>query len=288
MKCEKCDFPIDRALVVCPNCGHDLMQGKSMTRCYRCGRVVARWWKLCPQCGAEIGKAYFAWWMLPVPLLVVIGLVWFLIPQIPSNLVASNVSLPAITPLPPMNLVPPTATATHSPVPSFTPTRTATATPSATPTTTPTSTSTPTTAPTSTRGRRPPTATPTETPTSTVTPTPTLVYRAPRLISLDDDMRISGEGTLIELAWEGAGPLAADEWYGLSVRYLSGGQKQYGGARLKETKWRVPADLAGKADEPDRAYEWDVVVVRVETSSQGVETSREISPKSETRTFYWR
>jgi hypothetical protein len=121
-----------------------------------------------------------------------------------------------------------------------------------------------------------------------VTPTPTLVYRTPKLVAPDDGARISGEGTLIELAWEGPATLAADEWYGLSVRYLSGGQQQFSGARLKEAKWRVPQELAGKADEPDRAYQWDVVVVSVSKSSGGLETSREISPKSEPYTFYWR
>ncbi len=114
-----------------------------------------------------------------------------------------------------------------------------------------------------------------------------MIYNAPRLLTPADELRISGEGTLIELSWDG-GPLADDEWFGLSVRYESGGQTQFSGARLKETKWHVPTSLAGKADEPDRAYEWDVVIVKVSRNFQGVETSREVSPKSETRTFYWR
>ena len=121
-----------------------------------------------------------------------------------------------------------------------------------------------------------------------MTPTPTLVYPVPKLIGPDDEVRISGEGTVIELQWKGPVLLAPDEWYGLSVRYLSGGQQQFSGARLKVAKWRVAQDLVGKADEPDRAYEWDVVIVRVIRNKQGVETSREISPESETRTFYWR
>ena len=54
MKCQNCDFPLDPTLAICPNCGQAITQKKSMTRCYRCGRVVARWWKLCPQCGAEV------------------------------------------------------------------------------------------------------------------------------------------------------------------------------------------------------------------------------------------
>lgn len=115
-----------------------------------------------------------------------------------------------------------------------------------------------------------------------------MVYRAPTLLLPQDEERISGEGTLIELRWEGPFSLATNEWYGLSVRYISGGQPQFSGARLKENKWPVPKELAGKADEPDRRYEWDVVIVSVTQGTGGVETSREISPKSETSTFYWR
>ena len=297
MKCGKCDFLIeDPALAVCPECGQDLKQHETK-KCYRCGRVVSRRWKLCPQCGADLGRSYFAWWVLPVPILVAVMLVWFLWPQLPSNVLPSKVALPVLPQLPSISIVPPTATATHTPVPSFTPTSTPTDTPTATPTDTPTLTKTPTVAPTETASPTPeattqkpefPTATPAATETSTVTPTPTLVYPVPKLIIPDDEARISGEGTLIELQWKGPFSLAPDEWYGLSVRYLSGGQPQFSGARLKETKWRVPQDLAGKADEPDRAYEWDVVIVRVMRNKQGVETSREISPESETRTFYWR
>lgn len=297
MKCEKCDFPIkDPALAVCPECGQDLKQHKTKT-CYRCGRVVNRWWRLCPQCGAALDRPYFAWWVLPVPILVAVILVWFLLPQLPSDMLPSKVALPVLPQLPSIKIVPPTATATHTPVPSFTPTSTPTDTPTATPTDTSTPTQTPTAAPTETASPTPeettpkprlPTDTPPATETSTVTPTPTLVHRVPKLITPDDEARISGEGTLIELQWEGPFSLAPDEWYGLSVRYLSGGQPQFSGARLKETRWRVSQELAGKADEPHRAYEWDVVIVRVTKSKQGVETSREISPKSETRTFYWR
>ena len=308
MKCNNCDFPLDPTLVICPNCGAENSHGKSMTRCYRCGRVVARWWKLCPQCGAELGRPYFAWWVVPVPVLILVALAWTVLPQIPAQLLAaSRLPLPVVTQLPAMNLVPPTATATHTPIPSFTPTHTATPTPSTTPThtPTPTTTSSATATPTETstlpprsthvvtdtprvtRTPRGPTATPTESSTETPTPTATLAYSAPQLLLPADGLRVSGEGTLIELSWDSVS-LADDEWYGLSVRYLSGGQKQFSGARLKETKWRAPQSLAGKADEPDRAYQWDVVIVKVSQDAQGVETSREVSPRSETRTFFWR
>jgi hypothetical protein len=89
------------------------------------------------------------------------------------------------------------------------------------------------------------------------------------------------------LRWQSVGPLASDEWYGLSLRYKQNGKFQFSGTRQKETKWRVPQELAGRADEPERAYYWDVVVVRVRTKL-GKETSTEISPKSDTWVFYWR
>lgn len=103
-----------------------------------------------------------------------------------------------------------------------------------------------------------------------------------------DGARISGQGTVIELRWEPVGFLAEDEWYGLSLRFKQDNKTQFSGARLKETKWRVPQDLSGRADEPDRAYEWDVVVVRVKKWAGGRETSQEISPRSKPWVFYWR
>lgn len=295
MKCERCELLIeDPSLAVCPECGQDLKRHKTK-RCHRCGRVVNRWWKLCPQCGAELDRPYFAWWALPLPAVLIVLLVLFFLPQV--NFLPSQWSLPILAQLPPIAIVPPTPTATHTSVPTFTPTSTATHTLTPTPTATPLPTETPTAAPTETASPTPeattprprqPTDTPTATGTSTATPTPTLVYRAPRLLGPENEARISGEGTLIELQWEGPLPLAANEWYGLSLRYTSGGQPQFSGARLKENKWAVPQELAGKADEPDRRYEWDVVVVSVTQGTRGVETSREISPKSETYTFYWR
>ena len=297
MKCDKCGFQIeDPALAICPECGHELNQ-RQTKKCYRCGRVVNRWWKLCPQCGAELDKFYFAWWMLPLPALAIVVLFWFLLPQMPVGLMPTKLVLPALPQLPAIQVVPPTFTATHTSVPTFTSTPTFTATPTPTPTDTPTETQTPTVAPTETvtptseaTTPRPaqPTDTPSATATSTVTPTPTLVYTVPRLIGPEDGARISGEGTLIELEWEGPSGLGPDDWYGLSVRYQSGGQPQFSGARLKENRWRVPQELAGKADEPDRAYEWDVVIVRVTKDKRGVETSWEISPKTEIHVFYWR
>jgi hypothetical protein len=61
------------------------------------------------------------------------------------------------------------------------------------------------------------------------------------------------------------------------------------GAWLKETYWVVPEYLAGQADEPERRYQWDVVVVKeLPPKADGSRAGREISRRSETRTFVWR
>ena len=85
------------------------------------------------------------------------------------------------------------------------------------------------------------------------------------------------------------GLLDDDEWYGLSVRYRHGGQDLETGAWLKETLWVVPNYLAGQADEPERKYQWDVVVVKeAGRDANGNRIGQEASPRSETRKFVWR
>ncbi len=131
-----------------------------------------------------------------------------------------------------------------------------------------------------------PTATPTRrlTPTPTATPTPSIIYPAPQLKEPpDNDVFGNGKDAIIILRWEPVGTLAADEWYAVRLRYLANGETQYGGANVKETSWRVPADHFGKADQPDRVYQWDVVVIRLGADG----ASHEISPRSVTRTFRW-
>ncbi len=145
-------------------------------------------------------------------------------------------------------------------------------TPAETPTDTPTSTLTPT---------------PTKTPTATPTPFPT--YPAPRLLEPENERHFSGEGARIELRWQPVGSLAEDEWYGVNLWYVHFGEKTSTGAWVKETRWRVPQELAGQADEPDRAYHWEVVVVRqFGANRDGSKKGVAVSSPSLTRTFYWR
>jgi len=175
----------------------------------------------------------------------------------------------------------PTPTETPEPTTAPSPTLLQTATPLPKPTDIPEPTAT----------SQPPTHTPTQTstPTLTPTPTPTLSYAAPQLLEPKSRQYFSGAETRIELRWLPVGPLENDEWYGLILRYRHEGHDIETGAWLKETSYVVPSYLTGQADEPDRRYDWGVVMVEeIGERSDGTREGREISERSEIRHFVWR
>ena len=205
-------------------------------------------------------------------------------PTVVATLEPIGTTVPTETPSP-------TAAATMTPSPTGSPTAMATEEPSPTPrreisTSTPVPTATPTPAPTRTPTL---TLTPTRTATPTATPTPTLSYPVPKLLAPPDKEYFSGAETRIELRWTSVGLLADDEWYGLSIRYRHNGQPVDSGDWLKGTSWVIPDYFAGQADEPERRYEWSVVVVKeVGKNADGGRRGVEISPRSEARSFVWR
>jgi hypothetical protein len=170
----------------------------------------------------------------------------------------------------------PTVTPTVTRQPIYTPTATRTSTPTATATVTPAEIGSPTP------------ETPTSTPTLAPKATPTLVFAAPLLLEPEDGKVFVGEAEKIVLRWESVGALAEDEWYAVSLRYLQDGQILYSGHQVKKNEWQLPAEFFfAKADPPERAYQWDVTLVRVESGPKG-EIGIDISPRSESRTFYWK
>jgi tetratricopeptide (TPR) repeat protein len=184
----------------------------------------------------------------------------------------------------------PTSTEVLVTTPEATPTPTTippTATNTATPTTVPTDTPTPTPTQTATPM---PTQTPiiivvTATPVPTPTPTP---FPAPRLIGPENEYEFfEGAAATVTLQWEPVGPLAENEWYQIILSFFKSGEIQYEGNRLKKPEWQVPAYFHGQADQPERAYYWNVAVIQVNTNADGTETTVERSPVSETRTFSW-
>jgi hypothetical protein len=96
-----------------------------------------------------------------------------------------------------------------------------------------------------------------------------------------------GTDEMIDLIWGPVGLLADNEFYALRLRWEEGGETAYGGTNTQKPEWRVPISMYGKADLPARAYEWDVTVYRKVTDADGKTTEISVSPKSETRVFYW-
>jgi len=113
-------------------------------------------------------------------------------------------------------------------------------------------------------------------------------FAAPELIFPEDGAPFHGQNTIIELKWKSVGELEEGQWYLVNVRYKEGGQVRESGTLVKETVWMVPAEFFyAKADQPDRAYQWQVQVVQVVKDETGQERYVPMSPPSETRTFHW-
>jgi hypothetical protein len=93
----------------------------------------------------------------------------------------------------------------------------------------------------------------------------------------------------IVLEWAPVGPLAANEWYAVRMRWIQNGEPAYGGTNTKDTFWPIPSEqYYGRADAtPARIYTWQVFVERVTVDTEGNATGIPISQSSEARTFSW-
>jgi len=92
----------------------------------------------------------------------------------------------------------------------------------------------------------------------------------------------AGADQVIMLSWKAAGALGEDEGYGVTLRYQANGQPQTIEAWVRETSWRVPADLHGKLDAARPTVEWSVQVTK------GASDGAPLSPASATWSFTWR
>jgi len=288
-------------------------------RCKKCGHKTRDIFHVCPNCGSNLESVsfpYLTWGMI----IILAGIGFFAyqsyIPNIEqtveqiehtSKQVVSMVDPATETPTPTLThtstLAPqtssspipsststdmptntPTSTETLSPMPTDIPTDIPTNIPTNIPTDIPTNI--PTDIPTPTKiallptFTPPPTFTPTPFPTSTPTviPTPALRFEKPVLTKRDSPHYATEE--IINLEWHVEGALASDEWYAVRLSWMENGETSFGGANVKEPAWIVPRDYYGKADQSTgRAYHWHVHV----ENNEGVQ----ISPSSETLTFYW-
>jgi RNA polymerase subunit RPABC4/transcription elongation factor Spt4 len=280
MRCHNCGAEVKEWLRVCPECGATMHRPGLLHRSMHCASCQARvpaGLSICPYCGARLRRS----WRVPVlavmSLLLVVGLVYALRTYVPWKRVYAlreRVKIPALAFL---------ATPTNTPSP--TPRRTATPTPTVTPTFTPSpsplpQTDTPEPSPTVRK------LTPTSKPIlATNTPQPR--FATPQLLEPAAQTEFRG-GSQIKLSWQAAGTLADDEWYALSVRFMADGVVQYSGTWTKDTSWILPAGLYTKAGQTERAFQWDVTVMKqTGTRPDGGREGVTLSATSETRTFFW-
>lgn len=144
------------------------------------------------------------------------------------------------------------------------------------------------------------TPTPTKTSTPTPTNTPGSAFSVPVLLGPPDGRKYGGEVGMglsltsepevpVLLNWMSEGLLSEGEWYMVSVRYVAGaGTAQQVTELTKVTSYLVPLEMRPPGDALSHLFEWDVGVVK-ETGAfpDGTPKVEAISPRSETRTFYW-
>lgn len=144
------------------------------------------------------------------------------------------------------------------------------------------------------------TPTPTKIPTPTPTDTSGSAFSAPVLLGPPDGKKFGGGVGMglsltsepeapVLLNWMSEGLLSEDEWYMVSVRYVGGaGTAQQVTELTKATSYLVPLEMCPPRDALSHLFEWDVGLVReIGTFPDGTPKVEPVSPRSETRTFYW-
>ena len=249
-------------------------------RCRHCGRRVPVAGRLCPACGTELHRSWRRV-LLTVAILALLGGGYYVVTQVItvrriqkqiSRL--PRVSLASLLPPPTPTFTPvPTDTAEWRPTPTRIPT--ATPVPSPTPTASSTTTTTPTTIPA-------------VRPAAAVAATATPAFPYPVIELLEPAAGADLAGDVVVLRWKPVAGLAAEEWYGVSLRYWRDGQLQYTGAWIKETQWQLPSELHHQPDPARPVFEWDVRVMKRLAAPDGGSQEVALSPSGETRTFTWR
>jgi LysM repeat protein len=119
--------------------------------------------------------------------------------------------------------------------------------------------------------------------------TPAAAFPAPVLTMPGDNASYSGDTAQIVLQWQVVPDLPSSAQYQIEFRWTGNGVSTTAFERVSasSTGSRVPPWLYLKADQPSRRYSWWVHVIQVTTDGKGGERIIELSPPSETRTFYW-
>jgi serine/threonine protein kinase len=131
-----------------------------------------------------------------------------------------------------------------------------------------------------------PPATP-ETAATESTPEPVRIkYRAPALLTPDNDTIFPGKFAQVFLEWEPAAAMASDEYYDLTVMYIFADEPAYWGTATRDTRIQLTPDIGvGKAGQ-DRFYWW-VTVRKANTAPYFGALDLPVSAQSEGRSFVW-
>jgi len=254
-------------------------------RCNYCERRIHASSIVCPNCQRNPRAFYWKRWHVFVLLgiaavLLIAAAFWYaddLRALVPTGLALNPTVTPTATRAPVAVVLvatPPPPTATRVP-PTPTRAKTATASPSLAATNTLTST----------RVTRVPQQTETPSPIPTVIP-----VAAPKLVSPTDGERVIGANKRIELQFQPAQPLGAQEWYRVEVNYLDREGDAVGWCDFKDkSPFEFPRNYFDESSPNVRSFLWRVNVV----------ASNQIAPKtcdapydilsaaSEVWTFYW-
>jgi LysM repeat protein len=138
-----------------------------------------------------------------------------------------------------------------------------------------------------------PTATPkpraTATPAKPVLPpTPAPYLSAPVLTGPGDLATYRGDAAQIYLIWDAVPGMAADDRYQVVIRWIEqGALQEKSDLFTPATSIQMPTWLWGRADQPERRYQWFVRPVRLSTDGRGGELVSPLGPTSPIRTLYW-
>ena len=128
-------------------------------------------------------------------------------------------------------------------------------------------------------------------PQATATPAPPTATPAPYLpvpaLSGPGDKASNTGDKAIYLKWDAVPGMSADDRYQVIIRWIEQGAPQEWSHLLTGTEIQAPPWLWGRADQPERRYQWFIRAVRSTTDGQGGELVIPLSPASEIRTFYW-
>ena len=82
--------------------------------------------------------------------------------------------------------------------------------------------------------------------------------------------------------------MIAEDRYQVIIRWIEqGALQEKSDLFTPATSIQMPTWLWGRADQPERRYQWLVRPVRLSTDGQGGELVSPLGPSAPTRAFYW-